>query len=187
VTAGAVAAARLQLLLGEVAGAESTLAAGGARTHPRARVGAGVVSALAAAAAGDHEQALHRLEEALLAAAPHALRRPFLAEADELRDLLEQRVERGSAATTFVVDLLARLSGSPLVDLTGRGALLDPLTQREQTILHYLASTLSNAEIANELYLSVKTIKTHQRGVYRKLAAAGRRDAVRRARALRLL
>jgi ATP/maltotriose-dependent transcriptional regulator MalT len=63
----------------------------------------------------------------------------------------------------------------------------DPLTERGKTLLRYLASTLSNAEIATELYVSVNTVKTHQRTVYRKLGAAGRRDAVHRARALRLL
>jgi hypothetical protein len=42
-------------------------------------------------------------------------------------------------------------------------------------------------EIAAELYLSINTVKTHQRAVYRKLAATNRRDAVRRARKLNLL
>ena len=51
-------------------------------------------------------------------------------------------------------------------------------------MLRYLASTLSNAEIAAELYLSVNTVKTHQRMIYRKLGADGRRDAVRRAKQL---
>ena len=50
-------------------------------------------------------------------------------------------------------------------------------------MLRYLASTLSNAEIAAQLYLSVNTVKTHQRMIYRKLGAAGRRDAVRRSEA----
>jgi LuxR family maltose regulon positive regulatory protein len=62
-----------------------------------------------------------------------------------------------------------------------------PFTDREQHVLRYLASTLSNAEIASELYLSVNTVKSHQRMVYRKLGADGRRDAVRRAKELRLL
>ena len=62
-----------------------------------------------------------------------------------------------------------------------------PLTDREQLVLRYLASTLSNAEIASELYLSVNTVKSHQRMVYRKLGAGGRRDAVRRAKELRLI
>jgi LuxR family maltose regulon positive regulatory protein len=54
-------------------------------------------------------------------------------------------------------------------------------------MLRYLASTLSNPEIAAELYVSVNTVKTHQRAVYRKLGATGRREAVRRARTLGLL
>ena len=61
------------------------------------------------------------------------------------------------------------------------------LTNREQLVLRYLASTMSNREIASELYLSVNTVKSHQRMVYRKLGADGRRDAVRRAKELRLL
>jgi LuxR family maltose regulon positive regulatory protein len=65
--------------------------------------------------------------------------------------------------------------------------LAEPRTDREQHVLRYLASTLSNAEIAAQLYLSVNTVKTHQRMIYRKLGADGRRDAVRRAKELRLL
>ena len=89
--------------------------------------------------------------------------------------------------TAFALDLQQRISGTTVDELAARRALIDPLTEREQTILRYLASSLSNAEIANELYLSVNTIKTHQRTIYRKLGAEGRRDAVRRARNLHLL
>jgi len=52
---------------------------------------------------------------------------------------------------------------------------------------YVLADTMSNAEIAAELYVSVTTVKTHQRALYRKLGAAGRRDAVQRARLLHQL
>jgi len=85
------------------------------------------------------------------------------------------------------LNLLQRMSGAPADELAARRALVDPLTGREQTILRYLASTLSTSEIAGELYVTVNTVKTHQRTVYRKLGAGSRRDAVRRARALRLL
>ncbi|HEX6026182.1 MAG TPA: LuxR C-terminal-related transcriptional regulator, partial [Solirubrobacter sp.] len=45
---------------------------------------------------------------------------------------------------------------------------------------------LSNREIANELFVTTNTVKTHLRSIYRKLGVAGRREAVERARALRL-
>jgi LuxR family transcriptional regulator, maltose regulon positive regulatory protein len=46
---------------------------------------------------------------------------------------------------------------------------------------------LSTREIANELYLSTNTVKTHQRHLYQKLGASSRTEAVERARALGLL
>lgn len=61
------------------------------------------------------------------------------------------------------------------------------LTQREQSVLAYLATNMTSTEIAAEMYLSVNTVKTHLAAIYRKLGAARRRDAVRRARELELL
>jgi LuxR family transcriptional regulator, maltose regulon positive regulatory protein len=58
------------------------------------------------------------------------------------------------------------------------------LTEREATILRLLATELSKREIANELFVSVNTVKTHTRAIYRKLGVSSRRDATRRAREL---
>ena len=63
----------------------------------------------------------------------------------------------------------------------------EPLTQRELTILRLLATSMSNAEIADELCLSVNTVKTHLAAIYRKLPASRRREAVSRARELELI
>ena len=77
--------------------------------------------------------------------------------------------------------------------LDGEGAgsapaeLLEPLTEREADVLRYLPTMMSNADIAAELYVSVNTIKSHVKSIYRKLDATQRRDAVRRARQLHLL
>ncbi|HEU5386155.1 MAG TPA: LuxR C-terminal-related transcriptional regulator [Streptosporangiaceae bacterium] len=65
--------------------------------------------------------------------------------------------------------------------------LLDPLTQREQAVLRFLATSLSPAEIADQMCLSVHTVKTHLAAIYRKLSASKRREAVARARELELL
>jgi LuxR family maltose regulon positive regulatory protein len=61
------------------------------------------------------------------------------------------------------------------------------LSERELTVLRYLQGALSNLEIASDLSLSVNTVKTHVRSIYRKLHAAHRREAVLKARQLRLL
>jgi LuxR family transcriptional regulator, maltose regulon positive regulatory protein len=57
----------------------------------------------------------------------------------------------------------------------------DPLTEREHAVLRFLATSLSTTEIADEMCLSVNTVKTHQAAIYRKLAASRRREAVLRA------
>ncbi|MDD7942372.1 LuxR C-terminal-related transcriptional regulator [Actinomycetospora lutea] len=183
--AGRAGAARLLLHLGD-GGIEDALGPAAASPHPRVRAGAGVVAALAAERAGAPQRAIERLEDALEAAAPGGLRRPFLAE-PALVDVLRRRVDRGSRAAPFAMDLLERLTGTSPDPAAPRRALVEPLTEREATMLRYLASTLSNPEIAAELYVSVNTVKTHQRAVYRKLGAAGRREAVLRARTLGLL
>jgi len=54
-------------------------------------------------------------------------------------------------------------------------------------VLHYLPTNLSAREIGDELYLSVNTVKTHQRHLYQKLGVRSRTQAVDRARALGLL
>ena len=64
---------------------------------------------------------------------------------------------------------------------------MEPLTDRETTVLVRMAQAMSVEDIANDLFLSVNTVKTHQRGIYRKLAVSRRNDAVRRARSLGLV
>ena len=67
------------------------------------------------------------------------------------------------------------------------GALLEPLTPAELEVLQLLATDLSQREIGQKLFLSLNTIKTHARNVYRKLGASSREDAVARAAAAGLL
>ena len=65
--------------------------------------------------------------------------------------------------------------------------LVEPLTEREREVLIHVASMLNTAEVASEMYISVNTVKTHLKNIYRKLAAAHRSEAVRRARQLQLI
>ena len=61
------------------------------------------------------------------------------------------------------------------------------LTHGQIRVLHYLPTNLSAREIAGELYVSVNTVKTHQRHLYQKLSVRSRSQAVERARAFGLL
>jgi LuxR family maltose regulon positive regulatory protein len=66
-------------------------------------------------------------------------------------------------------------------------SLVEELTGREAAVLRYLPSQMSQREIANELYVSLNTTKTHCRAIYRKLGVGNRKAAVQAARELRLL
>ena len=65
--------------------------------------------------------------------------------------------------------------------------LVEPLSDRERDVLRLLPTLLPNTEIAGELFVSVNTVKTHLKAIYRKLDAPGRREAVGRAREAGLL
>jgi LuxR family maltose regulon positive regulatory protein len=65
--------------------------------------------------------------------------------------------------------------------------LLEPLSGRERDVLRLLPTLLPNTEIAGELFVSVNTVKTHVKSIYRKLEVSSRREAVARARQLRLI
>ena len=60
--------------------------------------------------------------------------------------------------------------------------LLEPLSDRERDVLRLLPTLLPNTEIAGELFVSVNTVKTHVKSIYRKLDVSSRREAVARGR-----
>ena len=65
--------------------------------------------------------------------------------------------------------------------------LVENLTDRERAVLHYLPSQLSQRDIANELYVSLNTVRTHCKAIYRKLGVSDRKAAVQAARDHNLL
>jgi DNA-binding NarL/FixJ family response regulator len=62
-----------------------------------------------------------------------------------------------------------------------------PLTGSELAVLRFLPSHMTNQEIAEALFLSINTVKTHLRSVYRKLGVRTRRQAISTADRLGLL
>ncbi len=67
------------------------------------------------------------------------------------------------------------------------GSLVEALTRRELEVLKLVAQGLSNEEIGERLFLSLSTVKGHNRNIFDKLQVQRRTEAVARARELRLL
>ncbi|MEV0153985.1 LuxR C-terminal-related transcriptional regulator [Micromonospora sp. NPDC050686] len=160
------------------------------------RLDAGLLAAVLARRGGDERRAGRILERVLELAEPEGFRRLFTRADEEVRDLLAGHLDSGTAHWSTVSELVRTADEHSADEPAGPrersgGAagdgLDEPLTERELTILRYLQSILSNVEIAGELSLSVNTVKTHVRNIYRKLDATRRREAVRRARELRLI
>lgn len=71
--------------------------------------------------------------------------------------------------------------------MTENAVLPDPLNEREQEILERLANGLSDQQIADEILLSLNTIKWYNRQIYSKLGVSSRTQAIAQARALGLI
>jgi LuxR family maltose regulon positive regulatory protein len=95
---------------------------------------------------------------------------------DEAQELLDSLPDGADAQLARVSQLRQELAG------LSQAAPLEPLTDREATVLRLLRGTLSLREIGYELHLSPNTIKTHTRVIYRKLGVSTRRQAVEQGR-----
>jgi LuxR family maltose regulon positive regulatory protein len=65
--------------------------------------------------------------------------------------------------------------------------LMDPISEREMEVLHLIAAGLSNREIAEKLFISLNTVKTHTKNINSKLDVNSRIKAVARAKELKFL
>jgi LuxR family maltose regulon positive regulatory protein len=152
-----------------------------------------VLQALALQAQGNDGQALATLERALTLAEPEGYVRTFIDEGPLMGQLLRRAVVHG-ITVDYAGKLLAALekeatvAAIPLVVSEGsRPPLLEPLSPRETEVLRLLTTHLSHAEMAEELVVSVNTVRSHVKSIYSKLDAHSRMEAVERARELGLL
>jgi LuxR family maltose regulon positive regulatory protein len=80
------------------------------------------------------------------------------------------------------MDRLRRTMLNSRPDVPMATPLVEPLTQRERDVLRFLPSRLTLKEIADELYVSVNTLKFHLKVIYRKLGVNSRSEAAEIAR-----
>jgi LuxR family maltose regulon positive regulatory protein len=160
-------------------------------------IDASIVQTTAMQAQGDRQGSLAALERALELAEPGGWMRIFADEGPAMGNLLRQAASRG-IKPSYAAKLLRVVDSDPL-DLTNEGAwtggrsashqplLVEPLSEREQDVLRYLPTRLTSTDIAQELYVSKNTVRTHIAHIYDKLGVHNRDDAVIRARELGLL
>jgi LuxR family transcriptional regulator, maltose regulon positive regulatory protein len=146
-----------------------------------------LLEAIARDALGDHVAAGRALEHALDLAEPDGLLLPFLLH--PATGLLRRHSRHRTAHAALTARILNLLSApanpSPPPARTQR--LREPLTSSEARVLRYLPTSLTVPELADELYLSVNTVRTHMRHIYAKLGVHHRHEAVEQGRALGLI
>jgi ATP/maltotriose-dependent transcriptional regulator MalT/ActR/RegA family two-component response regulator len=147
---------------------------------------------------GRLEEALTLLGQAIKLAKPGGCVQPFVELGPPMADLLKQLRQQNVAVDTINRILDFSSDSEPIVapvstDHPGTSAdqpphpstssqhLVEPLTNRELDVLELLAKRLQNKEIAEKLFVSNQTVKTHLKNIYQKLSVSTRRQAVTQA------
>jgi len=143
-----------------------------------------VLQALGNFQMGNRAAALAALERALSLAEPGGAVRVFVDEGEPMRQMLLSVA--GGSRGRFAQRLLRSWS---IPDRTTTGLVASPalvvqLTPREIEILRLIAAGLRNQQIANQLYISLPTVKRHVANAYGKLGVSHRTEAIARATAL---
>lgn len=195
---------RLQMAQGQAGAALAWLEAQQPQAHSQGRVGAELeminLKALAYFQLNNLLQAKQTLIEALTRAQPEGYHRLFLNEGEVMARLLQavlpELQEEALAIygqgllNAFISD---RQPGplpptSKVEDILHSSPpnLIEPLSSQEERVLRLLVAGLSNPEIARELIVSINTVKTQVKSIYRKLNVHNRAEARAAVRRLNL-
>jgi LuxR family maltose regulon positive regulatory protein len=144
------------------------------------------VRAIVSHAQGQPGQAFACLEQALELAEPQGYVRAFADEGAPMARLLRRMLTR-SSTPEYVRRLLEALGESTELDVPVVSSLIDPLSARELEVLRLIVEGATNKEIADELVLTVNTVKRHISNIFHKLHVSNRVQAIAQARELNLL
>jgi LuxR family maltose regulon positive regulatory protein len=137
--------------------------------------------------AGDRAGARRYLQQAIDHARPEELRRPFIEARGWLWPLISESPDILLAASWIGPSITAGPRDPAGQPSDVASALVEPLTDRERTVLARMALAMSVIDIAADLHVSVNTVKTHQKSLYRKLSVQRAYDAVRRGRQMQII
>ncbi len=92
-------------------------------------------------------------------------------------DLLAQAIKSAASGDALIAPSITARLLSKFADLSSSSKAvqpIEPLTQREEQVLLAVAKGLSNTEIADHLFISLSTVKTHLSSLMQKLQARNR-------------
>ncbi|MAS33626.1 MAG: LuxR family transcriptional regulator [Anaerolineaceae bacterium] len=151
-----------------------------------------VLQAVVYHALNHQDVALEVLDESLALAKHGGFIRIFVDEGSSMAQLLQIAHSRG-LRQDYVSQLISAFS-MPAAEqsavsqtITPESQGIDALSQREIEVLQLIANGLTNQDIADQLYLSLHTVKVHARNIYSKLAVKNRTQAVAQAKSLGIL
>ena len=136
--------------------------------------------------------ALGEVKVALSLAEPGGLIMIFVSKGKPVAELLEEIIEtkkrdqnaaEAGFSLSYAKKILSVFKASTPPKIEG---LLDPISERELEVLHLIAAGLSNREIADKLFISLNTVKTHTKNINSKLDVNSRIKAVARAKEMGL-
>jgi LuxR family maltose regulon positive regulatory protein len=146
--------------------------------------------ALALARGGDETAAVAELTTALTLASPRGHIRVFADEGTPMAALLSQVLAAQRRERQVPLGYLATIlrASRPADDANATApGLIEPLTSREMQVLELLAAGSPNQRIAEDLVVTLDTVKKHVTHLLGKLGAVNRTEAVARARQLGLI
>ena len=132
------------------------------------------------------EDALDYLIPALNLGHSEGFIRSFADAGEVLVPLLREAVLRG-ISPDYVQKIMSAMVKQPQMMMVDAPPLVEPLSERELQVLRLVAAGLSNREIADQLIISLGTVKSHVHNIYGKLGVRNRAQAIARARELKLL
>ena len=152
-----------------------------------------LLRALVQHAQGDTAAALADLHQSLLLAESERYVTLFVAEGEPLRALLaalrrdlarSERPADAAVSIEYIDALLAAMSASADTGsaIPSPVDLVEPLTEREQEVLTLMAQGLTYQAMADQLIVSINTVRYHVKGLYGKLGVDNRTAALDQAR-----